>query len=134
MGVPTVVFMGTRRVPLEVNAALLAAHSVGYKVALLTSSVPKFGKGILAYIETVDIFDRPAALAAALDLAKRTGASGVVTWTDIGVELAAALADRCGWPGVPIEAAHKARNKHSMRSALKDHPDLIPRFRGVRTL
>jgi biotin carboxylase len=126
--------MGVRRVPLEVNAALLAAYSAGYKVALLSPSAPKFGRDILVDFEKVDIFDRPAALGAALDLAKRTGASGVVSWTDIGVELAAALADRCGWPGVPIEAAHKARNKHSMRAALKDHPELVPRFRGVRSL
>jgi biotin carboxylase len=134
MSTRTVVFMGTRRVPLEVNSALLAAHAAGYRVALLAPSVPDFGKDVIEDVETVDIFDRPAALNAALNLAKRTGASGVVSWTDIGVELAAALADRCGWRGVPIGAAHKARNKHSMRAALAGHPELIPRFKGVRSL
>ena len=134
MGTPTIIFMGVRRVPLEVNAALLAAYRAGYKVALLSPSAPRLGGDVLADVETVDIFDRPAALNAALNLAKRTNACGVVSWTDIGVELAAALADRCGWPGVPVEAARKARNKHSMRAAMAGHPELIPRFRGVRSL
>lgn len=130
----TIIFMGIRRVPLEVNSALLAAHAAGYKVALVAPVSPKFGNGIITDVETVDIFDRPAALKAAMELARRTGASGVVSWTDIGVELAATLADKCGWPGVPPEAAHKARNKHSMRAAVLAHPELMPRFRSVRSL
>lgn len=134
MSTPTVVFMGTRRVPLEVNSALLAAKAAGFKVALVAPAPPRFGADIITDVEVVDIFDRPAALAAAIELAKRTKASGVVSWTDIGVELAARLAEACSWPGVPLAAAHNARNKHSMRMALQDRPDLIPRFRGVRSL
>lgn len=131
---PSIVFMGTRRVPLEVYNALLAAREAGFAVALVAPAVPTFAADLLSDVEIVDIFDRPAALQAATALAARTNASGVVSWTDIGVELAARLADQCGWPGVPLEAAHKARNKHSMRSALAAHPDLIPRFQLVRTL
>lgn len=134
MSTPTIVFMGTRRVPLEVHVALLAAHDTGYRVALVAPSAPTFCADLLSDIEIVNIFDRPAALKAATALAARTGASGVVSWTDIGVELAARLAAVCGWPGVPVEAAHRARNKHSMRAALRGHPDLIPRFRHVRSL
>src|SRR3954469_3725588 len=110
MSMPTIVFMGTRRVPLEVHAALLAAHDTGYRVALVAPSAPKFCSDLLSDVEVVDIFDRPAALRAATALAARTGASGVVSWTDIGVELAARLAEACGWRGVPVEAAHRARN------------------------
>jgi biotin carboxylase len=130
----TIVFMGTRRVPLEVQAALLGAHAAGYRVALVTGSVPAFCNDLLDDVEIVDIFDRPAALRAAMELATRTGAEGVVSWTDIGVELAAALAEKCGWPGPGTEAAHRARNKHSMRAALADQPRFIPRFRHVRAL
>ncbi|MFD8787281.1 acetyl-CoA carboxylase biotin carboxylase subunit family protein [Kitasatospora sp. NPDC059599] len=134
MSKPTIIFIGTRRTPLEVNAAVLGAHAAGYKVALLGPTPPAFCREAISDFEQVDIFDRPAALKAGLTLAHRTKASGVVTWTDTGVELAAALAQRCGWPGVPPEAAHKARNKHSMRSALLEHPELIPRFRKVDDL
>jgi biotin carboxylase len=131
---PTIVFMGTRRVPLEVHAALLAANDAGYRVALVAPSAPTFCAQLLSDVEIVDIFDRPAALKAARALATRTRACGVVSWTDIGVELAARLAALCGWPGVPVVAAHRARNKLSMRAALRDHPGLIPRFRQVRDL
>jgi len=131
---PTIVFMGTRRVPLEVQAALLGAHAAGYRVALVGPSVPRFCAELLADVEIVDVFDRPAALAAATALASRSGAEGVVSWTDIGVELAAALAERCGWPGPGTKAAHRARNKHSMRAALADQPRFIPRFRHVCSL
>ena len=131
---PTIVFMGTRRVPLEVNAALLAAHQAGFRVALVAPAAPRCDPDLLHDVELVDLFDRPAALAAATALATRTRAAGVVTWTDIGVELAAALAERFGWPGVPPRAAHQARNKHAMRAAMLGHPDLIPRFRHVRSL
>ncbi|PQP14297.1 carboxylate--amine ligase [Rhodococcus opacus] len=130
----TIVFMGTRRVPLEVQAALLSAHAAGYRVALVTGSVPSMCKNLVDDVEIVDIFDRPAALRAAMALASRSGAEGVVSWTDIGVELAAALAERCGWPGPGTEAAHRARNKHSMRSAMADQPQFIPRFRHVCSL
>jgi biotin carboxylase len=126
--------MGTRRVPLEVHAALLAAHDAGFRVALVAPAPPRFCADLLSDVEVVDIFDRPAALKAATALAARTRAEGVVSWTDIGVELAARLAEACGWPGVPVEAAHRARNKHSMRAALRGRPDLIPRFRHVRGL
>ena len=129
----TIVFMGTRRVPLEVHSALLAAHDLGYRVALVAPAPPRFCADLLSDVEVVDIFDRPAALKAATALAARTGAAGVVSWTDIGVELAAALAETCGFPGPPVEAAHRARNKHSMRAALRHRPDLIPRFRQVRS-
>jgi biotin carboxylase len=131
---PTIVFMGTRRVPLEVQAALLGAHAAGCRVALVAASVPRFCPDLLADAEVVDLFDRPAALAAATALAARTGAVGVVSWTDIGVEVAAALADKLGWPGPGVEAAHRARNKHSMRAALRGRPDLIPRFQAVTCL
>ncbi len=131
---PSIVFMGTRRVPLEVYNALLAAREAGFRVALVTPSVPAFCSDLLSDVEIVDIFDRPAALKAATDLAVRTRASGVVSWTDIGVELAARLAERFGWPGVPVEAAHRARNKYAMRAALRAYPELIPRFHRVRGL
>lgn len=131
---PSVVFMGTRRAPLEVHQAMLAAQEAGMRIALVAPAPPAACADLFSDVEVVDIFDRPAALEAAVRLAARTSAVGVVSWTDIGVELAARLAAHCGWPGVPPEAAHRARNKHSMRDALAAYPELIPRFRHVRNL
>lgn len=130
----TVLFAGTRFNPTEVLPAALGALEAGYKVALLSSAPPLFARGALADIELVDMSDRTAALDAAVRLARRTNAQGVVTWSELYVELAAAIAEKCGWPGPSPEAAHRARNKYSMRMALQDRPELMPRFRRVRGL
>lgn len=129
-----VIFAGTRFLPAEVVPAAFGALEAGYKVALLSSAPPLFSSAALADIEIVDMSDRAQAMEAALRLADRTNAQGVVTWSELYVELAAAIAQKCGWPGPSPEAAHRARNKYSMRQALKDRPDLIPKFRVVRSL
>jgi biotin carboxylase len=130
----TVIFAGTRFLPAEVIPAAFGALEAGYKVALLSSAPPLFSSAALADIEIVDMTDHAQAMEAAIQLAKRTNAQGVVAWSELHVELAAAIAQKCGWPGPSPEAAHRARNKHSMRQALKDRSDLIPRFRLVRSL
>ncbi|GAB3473634.1 ATP-grasp domain-containing protein [Nocardiopsis coralliicola] len=106
----------------------------GYKVALLSPAPPLFSSAALSGIEIVDMSDRARAIEAALRLAERTNAQGVVTWSELYVELTAAIARKCGWPGPSPEAAHRARNKHAMRQAVADRPDLIPAFRIVRSL
>ncbi|MFF1837024.1 ATP-grasp domain-containing protein [Streptomyces sp. NPDC058231] len=131
---PTVIYVGTRRGPHEANRALMAARNAGYRVALLGSRAPGIQQDLIHDFEKISLSNREEALEAGLRLAQRTGAGGALAWTDGGVELAAALSEKCGWRGVPVEAAHKARNKHSMRMALASRPDLIPRFRLVTTL
>lgn len=131
---PTVIYVGTRRGPQEANRALLAARDAGYRVALLGSLAAGVQADLIHDMEKVSLSQREDALEAGLRLARRTGASGALAWTDGGVELASALSERCGWRGVPVEAAHKARNKHSMRAALAHRPDLIPAFRRVTSL
>ncbi|MEU5384762.1 ATP-grasp domain-containing protein [Kitasatospora cineracea] len=128
---PTVIYVGTRRGPQEANRALFAARDAGYRVAVLGSVAAGLHTDLIHDVEKANLSDREAALDAGLRLAERTGASGALAWTDGGVELAAALSQRCGWRGVPVEAAHRARNKHSMRAALSHRPDLIPAFRHV---
>lgn len=130
----TVIFAGTRFLPAEVIPAAFGALEAGYKVALLSSAPPLFSSAALAGIEIVDLTDHTQAMKAAIRLAERTNAQGVVAWSELHVELAAAIAQKCGWPGPSPEAAHRARNKYSMREALKDRPDLIPRYRLVRSL
>jgi len=131
---PTVIYVGTRRGPQEANRALMAARNAGYRVALLGSRAPGIQDDLIHDFEKTNLSDRTTALDAALRLVQRTGAGGALAWTDGGVELAAALSEKCGWRGVPVEAAHRARNKHSMRTALAHRPDLIPRFALVTSL
>jgi biotin carboxylase len=106
---------------------------MGYQVALLGSE-PEFSPSLVADFEQTDLYDRPRALEAGLELARRVSVRGVLAWTDFGVELVAALAERLGLPGPSPTAARGARDKHAMRSALKSQPDLIPRFRRVSGL
>lgn len=130
----TIIFAGTRRTGLEVNAAVRGALEAGAKIALLAESPPEWSPCALAEFVRTDLFDRDAAIAEGVALARRTNAKGVVAWTDPGVEVAAGIASACGLPGLQPEAAHRARNKRSMRMALRDRPELMPRFRPVRTL
>ena len=130
---PVVLFVNQRRTPLEVNAALYAAHAAGYRVALLADRPPVSGDGLIEEVEIVDTYDRARALKAGIALARRVRPAGVATWSDRDVELTAALARELGLPGLDPDAAHRARNKAAMRAALAHEPEVAPRFAAVRT-
>jgi biotin carboxylase len=133
---PTVLFVGTRRTAHEVNAAAFGARRAGYDIALLAPAPPRCSPDLVADHEIVDLFDRPRALQAGIELGRRARVRGVVTWMDTGVELAAAIAEQLDLPGPTRAAARRARDKHAMRTALADagRHDLIPAFRSVATL
>ncbi|WP_328941450.1 ATP-grasp domain-containing protein [Streptomyces sp. NBC_00250] len=130
---PSVLFVNARRSPLEVNAAALAAHRLGFEVVLLADREPLFASELLAETRVVDTFDAPATRTAALDLARRHDIQGVLTWGDRDVEFVAALAAELGLPGLPTDAARTVRNKYLTREALAaaGRPDLMPGYARV---
>lgn len=130
----SVLYVGTRRTSLEVNAAVFGALDAGYRVALLAPRHPEFGGSALSDVQITDLHDRERALTDAIELARRTPVSGVVSCSDSTIELAAAIAQKLGLAGPSPEAAHRARNKQAMRACLADRPDLIPRFAPVNSL
>ncbi|MFD0150626.1 ATP-grasp domain-containing protein [Streptomyces sp. NPDC055721] len=130
---PSVLFVNTRRSPLEVNATALAAHRLGYDVVVLADREPPFARELVAETRVVDTFDTAAARAAALDLARRHDIQGVLTWGDRDVEFVSALAAELGLPGLPAEAARTVRNKYLTREALTaaGRSDLMPGYARV---
>ncbi|MEW2490788.1 ATP-grasp domain-containing protein [Streptomyces sp. NPDC048411] len=130
---PAILFVNTRRSPLEVNATALAAHRLGLDVVVLADRPTAFASELIAETRIVDTFDTSAAHEAALDLAHRHDIRGVITWGDRDVEFIAALAAELGLPGLPPEAARTVRNKYLTREALATagRPDLMPAYARV---
>ncbi|HEX3479339.1 MAG TPA: ATP-grasp domain-containing protein [Kofleriaceae bacterium] len=129
----SVIFVGLRPYQLEATAEILGARRAGLRVALLTDRVPP--GTVTSLVDDVEITEPlvpDKAVAAAAQLARRTGARGVVTWADRDVELVARIARHLGLPGLSADAARLVRNKHAGRLAFASRPDLIPRFRTLR--
>ncbi|CAN3985766.1 ATP-grasp domain-containing protein [Kitasatospora purpeofusca] len=127
---PSVLFVNTRRSPLEVNATALAAHRLGLDVVVLADREPPYAPELVAETRIVNTFDAAAAREAALDLARRHDIRGVLTWGDRDVEFVAGLTTELGLPGLPPAAARTVRNKFLTREALTaaGRPDLMPRY------
>ncbi|MFB8062174.1 ATP-grasp domain-containing protein [Kitasatospora purpeofusca] len=127
---PSVLFVNTRRSPLEVNATALAAHRLGYEVVVLADREPPYARELVAETRIVNTFDLSAAREAALDLSRRHDIRGVLTWGDRDVEFVADLTTELGLPGLPPAAARTVRNKFLTREALTaaGRPDLMPRY------
>lgn len=130
---PAVLFVNTRRSPLEVNATALAAHRLGLDVVVLADRPTAFAPELVAETRIVDTFDAVAAREAALELARRHTIRGVITWGDRDVEFVAALAAELGLPGLPVDAARTVRNKYLTREALAGagRADLMPGYARV---
>jgi biotin carboxylase len=127
-----VIFYNFRFHPLEYLPAFYAARRLGLDVLLVTDQQHLDPLADLVREVTVtDTYDVESAVQAGADLAKRYPVDGVLTWSDRDVITVAMLADRLGLPAPGIEAARNARLKLRMREALREHPELIPRYARV---
>jgi biotin carboxylase len=129
-----VLFVNLRRIEREGMESLLAARRLGLDVILLGRSLPGFAAPLVHEFRQVDTYDTDLAMAAALELATRYDISGVANFTEIDVQLVATIAGRLGLPGMPVEAALKARNKYHMKESLSHLDGILPRYRRVRSL
>lgn len=131
---PAVLFVNTRRSPIEVNAAALAAHRLGLDVVLLADRQTMIAPELLAEARVVDTYDTAAAITAADELAARHDIRGVITWGERDVVLVSLLAERFGRPGLPEHAARTVRNKFLTREALAraGMQDLMPGYARVQ--
>lgn len=129
-----ILFVNLRRIEREGLESLLAARRLGYDVILMGRSLPAFAAPLVRDFHQVDTYDTASALAAARELAGRYDIVGVPSFTEIDVQLVAAIAAELGLPGMTAEAALKARNKYEMKQGLRDLGDVLPAYRRVRTL
>jgi len=130
----SVLFVNLRRIEREGMESLLAARRLGLDVIILGRSLPDFAVSLVREFRQVDTYDTDLAVAAALELATRHNIAGVANFTEIDVQLVATIADRLGLPGMPVEAALKARNKYQMKEALGHLNGVLPKYRRVRSL
>ena len=104
---------GTMQVP-----AIEIAKERGWKVAVADGSRDAPGAGLADIFLHIDLKDLAALTDAARDL-QRKGLRGVFTaGTDFSTSVAHVAAE-CGLPGIPREAAYKAKNKARMRDAFR---------------
>lgn len=129
-----VLFVNLRRIEREGLESLLAARRLGYEVVLLGRSLPPFAAPLVTAFYQVDTYDRATALAAARDVAGRYDIAGVPSFTEVDVQLVAAIATELGLPGMTTDAALKARNKYHMKQGLQDMRDVLPTYHRVRNL
>ncbi|WP_229400827.1 ATP-grasp domain-containing protein [Micromonospora okii] len=131
---PKLLFVNLRRIEREGLESLLAARRLGYDVVLLGRSLPAFAAPLVSDFCQVDTYDTAKALASARELAGRYDFVGVPSFTEIDVQLVAAIAAELGLPGMTAEAALRARNKYRMKQGLQGCGDVLPGYRRVRTL
>lgn len=129
-----VLFVNLRRIEREGLESLLAARRLGYDVILLGRSLPSFAAPLVKDFRQVDTYDTASALAAARELAGRYDIAGVPSFTEIDVQLAAAIAAELRLPGMTPGAALRARNKYEMKRGLRDMSGVLPAYRRVRSL
>jgi biotin carboxylase len=131
---PCVLFVNLRRIPREGFASLVAARRLGYDVVLLGNRLPGFAAPLVKEFAEVDTYDHERAVAAAERLAARHPLAGVANFTEIDLQLVATVAERLGFPAVPVEGALRARNKYLMKDALAGLDGVAPRFARVCSL
>ncbi len=66
----------------------------------------------------VDVFDTPALVAAAREVAQRHRVDGVLSWDELKMLGTARIARELGLPGVPPDVIDRCRDKHRTRRAL----------------
>ncbi len=129
-----ILFVNLRRIQREGLESLLAARRLGYRVILLGRSLPEFAKPLVHEFRQVDTYDRAASVAEARKIHAVYDLAGVVNFTEVDVQLVAAIANELGLPGMSAAAALRARNKYVMKDALRHLDGVLPRFAKVTDL
>nr|QDO67121.1 PyrK [Streptomyces candidus] len=130
----SVLFVNLRRIKREGFESLVAARRLGYRVVLLGRALPEFAQPLVDEFHQVDTYDTDLALKTAREIAAANDLAGVVNFTEIDVQLVAAIAAELGLPGMPPEAAVLARNKLAMKQALAGIDGVLPKFARVSDL
>ncbi|GAB2847067.1 ATP-grasp domain-containing protein [Lentzea nigeriaca] len=130
----SVLFVNLRRIKREGFESLVAARRLGYRVVLLGRALPEFAQPLVDEFHQVDTYDTELALKTAREIAAANDIAGVVNFTEIDVQLVAAIAAELGLPGMSQEAAVRARNKLAMKEALTGIDGVLPKFARVGDL
>ncbi|MCM0673465.1 ATP-grasp domain-containing protein [Micromonospora phytophila] len=130
---PTVLYYNLRAHPSEYLPALRAARDLGLRVVLVTSRAGfPAPAGLVAEVHVMKEPGGPAAVAQGLEIARATGATGVMTWSDTDVVTVSTICAELGLPAPSVQAATLTRNKWLGRQALAAvDPACVPRFRLV---
>lgn len=132
--IPCLLFVNLRRIQREALASIYAAHELGYKIILLTNSIPRdYLKNMFIHIEYVDTYNYERSVRTALSLARMYNIKAIPSFTEIDIELVALICEALNLPGLTPVAAQRSRNKYAMKKALSTYPNLLPKYELVRT-
>ncbi|HXV93081.1 MAG TPA: hypothetical protein VD813_07270, partial [Pseudonocardia sp.] len=87
-----------RRIKREGLESLLAAHRLGYDVVLMGRALPEFARPYVKEFRQVDTYDQEASVKVARELAGAHDVAGVANFTEIDVQLVAAIAAELDLP------------------------------------
>lgn len=123
-----VLFLNLRGILDEQYKALCAAHEAGFKVILLSSSMPSNLQNFIAHFEVADN-NEDATIEKARSLAEQYNICCVFSWTDTDVILSAKISKMLGVLAPNPEAVYASKNKYEMRKIVADkYPELVPHF------
>ncbi len=129
-----VLFLNLRGILDEQYKALYAAHEAGFKVILLSSSIPSNLRNLIAHFETADN-NEDATIEKACKLAAQYNICGVFSWTDTDVILSAKISKVLGLLAPDPEAVYVSKNKYEMRKLVAEkHPELVPTFTSILSI
>jgi biotin carboxylase len=107
---------------------LQRARALGLRVVATDRDANAPGLALADVAEQVDVTDRDAVLA----LAQRHRVDGVIAeQSDVAVRTAAFVAQGLGLPGIGVETARRATDKHAMRDACRAADVPMPAYRAV---
>ncbi len=128
--VKSILYLNTRGLSLERDAAIFAAASLGLQVVLVVPDRKAFERYKLQHIIEVpfenehDIKDQVRMYLYKHDLQ----ISGIVAWTDREVEIVADLGEELGLLCSPRDSVRNVRNKINTRKVLQGFSNLNPRY------
>ncbi|MFJ1742652.1 acetyl-CoA carboxylase biotin carboxylase subunit family protein [Streptomyces microflavus] len=108
---------------------LLQEFAARHRLVLLDDQPPAWARPYVAEALAVDLHDHQAVARTVTELALRVPISGVTTYLEHHVELAAQLAQEHGLPGAAPEAVAACRDKARTRRLLDEHA--VPSARSV---
>ena len=108
--------------------AITIAREKGWRVIVADANPEAPGASLAHHFENVDLTDREGMARMAREHQAGGGLDGVFTaGTDFSTTVAW-VAERCGLPGIPFQAARAATDKHTMRERFREAGVACPDF------
>jgi biotin carboxylase len=99
---------------------LLSSAATRRRLWLFNAEEPTWQRQYVAGSTVMDLYDRPAVLAAAVELAGQTPIVGVLSWDETLIVTTAQVAEELGLPGATVDGVEGCRDKSRNRRLLTE--------------